>query len=43
MRVLSSFCKNFYMIKCIAEQLEYKQTREKDVTKKPFGQLEKRL
>ena len=31
------------MIKCIAEQSEYKQTREKDVTKEPFGQLEKRL
>lgn len=43
MRVLSSFCKNFYMIKCIAEQSEYKQTREKGVKKKPFGQLEKRL
>ncbi len=43
MRVLSSFCKNFYMIKYIAEQSEYKQTREKDVTKKPFGLLEKRL
>ena len=43
MWVLSSFCKNFYMIKYIAEQSEYKQTREKDVTKESIGQSEKRL
>ena len=40
MRVLSSFCKNFYMIKCIAEQSEYKQTREKDL--KLFMDLNKK-